>query len=74
MKRAMAVCLWLSLAFVTWAGKIDTLEIYSPSMKKTGRCVLIRPDSYALENDPYPVLYLLHGWSGNYSGWLKDAP
>ena len=56
------------------AGRVDTLEIYSPSMRKAIRCLIITPDQYSVQGRPYPVLYLLHGWSGNYSGWLKDAP
>lgn len=56
------------------AGQLDTLEIYSPAMQKTIRCLVITPDDYTFSGKPYPVLYLLHGWSGNYAGWLGDAP
>lgn len=57
-----------------WAAKVDTLEIYSNSMHKVIRCLVITPASYQPTQQPYPVLYLLHGWSGNYSSWLTDAP
>jgi S-formylglutathione hydrolase FrmB len=43
-------------------------------MHKTVQCLLIKPDAYSVQGNPYPVLYLLHGWSGNFAGWLKDAP
>lgn len=56
------------------AGRVDTLEIFSPSMQKAIRCLIITPDNYTVQGDIYPVLYLLHGWSGNYAGWLHDAP
>ncbi|MEI6411775.1 MAG: alpha/beta hydrolase family protein [Bacteroidota bacterium] len=56
------------------AGIVDTVEIFSPSMQKEIRCVIIRPDAYSLSAPAYPVLYLLHGYSGNYGGWLHDAP
>ncbi|MBL7826170.1 MAG: hypothetical protein JNJ57_06025 [Saprospiraceae bacterium] len=56
------------------AGQLDTLEIFSPSMQKTIRCLVITPDNYSFSGKPYPVVYLLHGWSGNYAGWLSDAP
>lgn len=56
------------------ASKIDSLDIYSPSMRKTIRCLVVTPEGYSFSGKPYPVLYLLHGWSGNYTGWLKDAP
>ncbi|MCC6462894.1 MAG: esterase family protein [Saprospiraceae bacterium] len=56
------------------AGQVDSLDIYSPSMRKTTRCLVVTPDGYSFSGKPYPVLYLLHGWSGNYTGWLKEAP
>jgi S-formylglutathione hydrolase FrmB len=56
------------------ASRVDTLDVYSPSMQKNSRCVIITPDAYTLTGQPYPVLYLLHGWSGNYVDWLNDAP
>lgn len=56
------------------AGHLDTLEIYSPAMHKTLRCLVITPDNYTIGGNAYPVLYLLHGWSGNFAAWLTDAP
>ncbi|MBK7938507.1 MAG: esterase family protein [Lewinellaceae bacterium] len=56
------------------AGKVDSLEIYSPAMRKNIRCLIIIPDDYSIMGKPYPVLYLLHGWSGHFAGWLSGAP
>lgn len=56
------------------ASQVDTVEIFSVSMQKNVRCIVIKPDHYHFTGDRYPVLYLLHGWSGNYAGWLGDAP
>ncbi len=70
-------CLPLALLMTTHlvrAGHVDTLEIYSPSMHKAIKCLVVTPDNYSFFEAPYPVLYLLHGWSGNFSGWLGDAP
>ncbi|GAB3331736.1 alpha/beta hydrolase family protein [Larkinella ripae] len=55
------------------ASKIDTVETYSPSMKKTIKAVVLTPDSYAGGKE-FPVVYLLHGYSGNYADWVKKAP
>lgn len=63
-----------ALVNVARAGHLDTLEIFSPSMQKVSRCLVITPDDYSFSKKPYPVLYLLHGWSGTFSGWLTDAP
>ena len=64
----------LLLPIATYAGRVDTVEIYSPSMRKPIPCIVVTPDNYTLQGKPYPVLYLLHGHSGNYAGWLGDSP
>lgn len=56
------------------AGQVDTLDIYSPAMNKTIRCLVLKPDNYTVLGERYPVVYLLHGHSGNYTGWLSEAP
>lgn len=61
-------------AFSASAADIDTAEIYSPSMRKLSKCLIIKPANYTVQGTAYPVLYLLHGWSGNFAGWLTDAP
>jgi S-formylglutathione hydrolase FrmB len=48
----------------------DTITIRSSVMNKDIRCVVIRPET----TDSLPVLYLLHGWSGNYSNWISKVP
>ncbi|HAK78926.1 MAG TPA: XynC protein [Runella sp.] len=56
-----------------WAEKIDTVETYSPSMKKNIKAVVLTPDSYDGSKE-FPVVYLLHGYSGNYADWIKKSP
>jgi S-formylglutathione hydrolase FrmB len=56
------------------ASTLDTLEIYSVSMQKTIPCLVVLPSDYSVRQPKYPVLYLLHGWSGNFSGWISEAP
>lgn len=57
-----------------FAAHVDTLEIFSAAMQKNIRCLVITPEGYSVNGPAYPVLYLLHGWSGNYAGWLSEAP
>lgn len=64
----------LTMASIAHAGRVDTVEIYSASMRKTIKCLVVTPGDYTVMGKPYPVLYLLHGWSGNFAGWLGDAP
>lgn len=65
---------FLMVAQLSFAAKMDTLQIYSAAMRKTSQCMVVTPDDYQPTGEPYPVLYLLHGWSGNYAGWLSEAP
>ena len=52
---------------------IDTISIYSNSMFKNKKCVVITPSNYGSTKTRYPVVYLLHGYSGNYSNWAKKV-
>ncbi|MDO5523606.1 MAG: alpha/beta hydrolase family protein [Bacteroidia bacterium] len=73
-KRLIFSCLFLiGLSVVLYASKVDTVMVLSPSMKKEIKTVVITPDSYA-GNSEFPVLYLLHGYSDNYGGWVNKAP
>ena len=56
------------------ASRLDTLQVFSMSMQKSVPCLVIVPDRYTVQGEPYSVLYLLHGWSGHFGGWLRDAP
>ena len=56
------------------AGQVDTMRIFSTSMQKDIGCLVVRPDSYSDTAESYPVVYLLHGYSGNFTGWVKEAP
>ncbi len=55
------------------AAKVDTVVTHSNVMNRVIKAVVIRPDNYN-KKVKYPVLYLLHGFSGNYSDWVKKAP
>lgn len=63
------------LAFIfqiSFAATIDTASIYSSSMHKTFKCIVIRPE--AKKSLVLPVVYLLHGYSGNYRNWIDKVP
>lgn len=55
------------------AAKVDTVLTYSAAMKKQIKATVVLPDGYSASKQ-YPVLYLLHGYSGNYSDYVKNAP
>lgn len=61
------------LSFTHLSAKVDTVTTYSPSMQKDIKAVVITPQSYNQQQE-YPVVYLLHGYSGNYRNWIEKVP
>lgn len=55
------------------AATIDTVLTYSQSMHKNIKAVIVRPKT-ADARKAYPVVYLLHGYSGSYSDWIRKVP
>ena len=53
---------------------VDTISIYSNAMHVSYNCVVIKPESYKRKGNHFPVVYLLHGWTGKYSDWIKKVP
>lgn len=53
---------------------VDTVEVYSNSMKKNVKCVVVKPESYKRSKTDFPVVYLLHGFGGSYSNWITRVP
>lgn len=57
------------------AQSVDTVAVWSASMKKNIKNVVITPAAYQTDKDArFPVVYLLHGAGGDFSNWIKKAP
>jgi S-formylglutathione hydrolase FrmB len=54
--------------------KVDTIQVFSNSMQKNVKCVVITPKKYKKAKSNFPVVYLLHGYSGKYSNWISKVP
>ncbi len=67
--RNLFLLLFLLSAVVCNAAKVDTIDVYSASMKKNIRCVVVVPDAMA-RGEKLPTVYLLHGHGGNYKTWV----
>lgn len=67
--------LWLLLApLVSFSqAKVDTISVYSPSMKKNLKAAVTFPSSYSKGDQRLPVLYLLHGGSGAFNDWHQKV-
>lgn len=65
--------LTLFCSSTSFAGKVDTVNTYSAAMKKNIKAVVIIPHNYELGKE-YPVVYLLHGYSDDYTDWIMKVP
>jgi len=48
---------------------VHTIEFYSPAVDRTMKYNIVLPAEYDSSNERYPVLYLLHGLTQNYTVW-----
>jgi S-formylglutathione hydrolase FrmB len=71
-KIFISFCFFISLVSSVFAAKVDTVETYSTVMKKSIKAVVITPDQYSVAK-AFPVVYLLHGYSGNYASWINST-
>ena len=77
MKIGLTPLVTLALLFLLFwnsvtAAKVDTLSTFSDAMKKQIKAIIILPDNYNSGKE-FPVVYLLHGYSGNYADWITKA-
>lgn len=73
MKRIVLLLSFCLSSALALAAKVDTVLVNSTAMTKQIKTVVITPDSYNGKKE-MPVVYLLHGYSGSYADWVKNAP
>src|SRR5436190_11159516 len=56
---------------VAQALPVKTVEYRSESVGRTLKYNVVLPAKYEQTADRYPVLYLLHGYSSNYTAWAR---
>ena len=64
MKRLFSLLAFMFFTVSSFAAKVDTAAVYSGVMKKEIRCIFITPDQ-TKDIRQFPVVYILHGYSGN---------
>ncbi|KRD06521.1 esterase [Flavobacterium sp. Root901] len=72
--KILVFFIFLFVSSMSYAAKVDTLQIASAAMNKTYKAAVVLPNSYAKSKSTFPVLYLLHGAYGHFSDWLKNTP
>lgn len=68
-------CIWLVLLFscmMGWAANKEKVSVFSNSMQRTVSVVMVVPERVSCER--FPVVYLLHGYSGDENTWCKIRP
>ena len=71
-KNLFALLGALIMTTSAWAFSHEAIGVHSAAMNKDVMVSVITPDSYNPKSaEPYNVLYLLHGHSGDNTGWLR---
>ena len=73
MKKIFVLLLLCLLCCNIVFGAVDTVQVFSSSMNKNIKNLVITPDSYTTTKK-YPVIYLLHGYSDQFNSWLSIKP
>lgn len=74
MRRTLSMIIMLFACIFSRAASVDTATIFSLSMHKNIKCVIITPDAYKSKQSRFPVVYLLHGYSDRYNAWIRQVP
>jgi putative tributyrin esterase len=67
----VASCLPVPPAASARALPVQTVEFASEAVGRKMKYNVVLPTKYAQTEDRYPVLYLLHGYSSNYTAWAR---
>ncbi|MDD4515050.1 alpha/beta hydrolase family protein [Massilibacteroides sp.] len=70
-KLSLSLIFFIGSFISLHAAKVDTIAVHSPSMNKNVEVVVVAPTSIKADA---PVIYLLHGYSGNARSWIGIKP
>ena len=73
MKRKAIILFTSFIALSTTLHAQEQIVFSSPYLKTNDTVLVFTPQSYE-QGKTFPTLYLLHGWSGNYSNWNTRVP
>ncbi len=72
MRVAIRLMMLIFIGYVHYSvfgARVDTLQIYSAAMDTSLGTIVVVPEAALSEDQRFPAVYLLHGWSGNYTNW-----
>ena len=64
---------FLLFVFLNSSAQVTVVEdsVFASSINTTTKFYVILPEGYSQGTDSFPSVYLLHGYSGNYTNWVK---
>jgi len=71
MKLLTCVLLFLAMQACNTRATIERIDLYSHAMDRELPVAVVLPQSYLKGQIYYPVIYLLHGATGNHTDWLE---
>ena len=73
MKKQLFLCLFAAFFAFSNAQSFVSEQLTVPSkiLKQDRSYSIYLPDGYDSSSRDYPVLYLLHGYSDNHTGWVQ---
>ncbi len=74
MRKHYFLILFLFLSTYSIAAIVDTVSVFSASMNRSRKCVVITPGQVKNLTEKFPTVYLLHGFGGSYSNWVNRVP
>lgn len=74
MKKVIGHIIFLCICLAHYAASVETLKLMSKSMAREITNFVIIPKLYSVKGKATPVLYLLHGATGDYTDWITMVP
>ena len=76
--RLVRALLFTAVLLATASGllaqeRLQTVEFDSPAVERTMKYNIVLPQDYDASDERYPVVYLLHGLTSNYTAWGRQG-
>ncbi|MHB1050872.1 MAG: alpha/beta hydrolase [Bacteroidota bacterium] len=71
MVRRVFPFIFIYFTFASAQAIVKEDSLFSPSLNTMTKYTIILPAAYAESAERFPVLYLLHGYSGDHTNWVK---
>ncbi len=66
---AVVLAVFVAVPVTAQSLELETVEFFSPAVDRTMKYNIVLPRDYESSTERYPVLYLLHGLTSNYTAW-----